>query len=111
MGKVIQPVAGPVSAAAGSRQFPPLPGLKAVRQGQLREGGLRDLHAIYGGLGSGRMVIVGAPGAGKSGAAVLLILAALRHREQVPEDRPLVPVPVMFTLHGWDPNNRPVQDW
>ncbi len=106
------PVAGPVSAAASSRQFRPLPGLKAVRQGQLREGGLPDLHAIYGGLGSGRMVIVGAPGSGKTGAAVLLILAALTHREQVPEkDRPQVPVPVMFTMHGWDPNNQPVQDW
>jgi hypothetical protein len=57
-----QPVAGPVSAAVGSRQFAPLPGLVAVRQGRLREGGLGDLHAVYGGLGSGRMVIVGAPG-------------------------------------------------
>ena len=77
-----QPFAGPVSAAASSRQFLPLPGLAAVRQGQLRKGGLRDLHAVYGGLGSGRMVIVGAPGSGKSGAAVLLILAALGYREQ-----------------------------
>jgi hypothetical protein len=107
-----QPFAGPVSAAAGSRQFPPLPGLAAVRQGQLRKGGLGDLHALYGGLGSGRMVIVGAPGSGKTGAAVLLILAALKHREQVPEkDRQLVPVPVMFTLHGWDPNTKRIQDW
>ncbi len=58
------------------------------------------------------MVIVGAPGSGKSGAAVLLVLAALRHREQVPEeDRPKVPIPVMFTLHGWNPKTRPVGDW
>ena len=107
-----KPIAGPVSAAAGSRQFPPLPGLAAVGQGQLRKGELRDLHAVYGGLGSGRMVIVGAPGSGKTGAAVLLLLAALRHREQVPEkDRPRVPVPVMFTLPGWDPNTQRVQDW
>jgi hypothetical protein len=43
---------------------------------------------------------------------VLLVLAALRHREQVPEkDHTRVPVPVMFTLHGWNPNTRPVQDW
>ena len=43
---------------------------------------------------------------------MLLILAALRHREQVAEaDRPKVPVPVMFTLHGWDPVGQPVQDW
>ena len=60
---------------------------------------------MYGGLGSGRLVIVGGPGSGKSGAAVLLILPALRHRRSVPEEvRPEVPVPVMFTLHGWDPS-------
>jgi hypothetical protein len=107
-----QPVAGPVSAAVGLRRFPPLPGLTPVRQTQLRQGGLGDLHAVYGGLGSGRIVIIGAPGSGKSGAAVLLILAALRHREQVPEKcRPLVPVPVMFTMHGWDPNIQPLGDW
>jgi hypothetical protein len=105
-------IAGPVSAAVNSRQFAPLPGLAAVRQGQLHRGGLRDLHAIYGGLGSGRMVIVGAPGSGKSAAAVLLVLAAVRHREQVPgKDQPRVPVPVMFTVHGWDPNTEQVQDW
>ncbi len=52
-------------------------------QDQLRSGGLRDLHAVYAGLRSGRLVIVGSPGAGKSGAAVLLVLAALRHRNAV----------------------------
>jgi hypothetical protein len=107
-----QPFAGPVSAAAGSRQFPPLPGLHATRRRELQNGQLWDLHAIYGGLGSGRMMIVGTPGSGKSGAAVLLVLAALKHRAQVPEkDRPLMPVPVMFTLHGWDPNTQRVEDW
>ena len=107
-----QPFAGPVSAAADSRQFPPLPGLTAARRRDLHTGQLWDLHAVYGGLGSGRMMIVGTAGSGKSGAAVLLVLAALKHREQVPEkDRPLVPVPVMFTLHGWDPNTQRIEDW
>jgi hypothetical protein len=107
-----RPFAGPVSAAADSRQFPPLPGLTAARRRDLRTGQLWDLHAVYGGLGSGRLMIVGTPGSGKSGAAVLLVLAALRHREQAPEkDRPLVPVPVMFTLHGWDPNTQRIEDW
>jgi hypothetical protein len=107
-----QPVTGPVSAAVGSRQFPPLPGLAAVRQAQVRKGGLGDLHALYGGLGSGRMVIIGAPGSGKTGAAIVLVLDALKHREQVPvKDRPLVPVPVLFTLHGWNPNTERAGDW
>jgi hypothetical protein len=106
------PVAGPSSAAVGSRRFAPLPGLAAVGQQRLRGGRISDLHAVYGGLGSGRLVIAGAPGAGKSGAAVLLVLTALEHREQlVDSDRPRVPVPVMFTLHGWDPRTQRVHDW
>jgi hypothetical protein len=107
-----QAYAGPASAAAGSERFRPLPGLPRVEEGWLQHGQIRELHAVYGGLGSGRLVIVGAPGSGKSGAAVLLVLAALQYREQVSDkDRPLVPVPVMFTLHGWDPNAQPVHDW
>jgi hypothetical protein len=107
-----RPLAGPVSAAVESRRFPPLPGLSPVGTRQLRGGRLRDLHALYGGLGSGRLVIIGEPGSGKTGAAVLLLLAALAHRRDVPPpDRPLVPVPVMFTLQGWDPGTQPVVDW
>ena len=111
-GRPVQPLAGPVSAAADSRQFSPLPGLSRVVERQLKQGGLQDLHAVYGGLGSGRMIIAGAPGSGKSGTAVLLLLAALKHRTQVPpEDRSLVPVPVLFTLHGWNPGTERIQNW
>ena len=107
-----RPLAGPVSAAVESRQFRPLPGLSLAVPRQLRGGRLQDLHAVYGGLGSGRLVIIGEPGSGKTGAAVLLVLAALEHRRQVTsQDRQLVPVPVMFTLHGWDPNTQRVGDW
>ena len=106
------PLAGPAAAAAAARGFGPLPGMTLVTAAQLARGDISDLHRLYAGLGSGRLVIAGAPGAGKSGAAVLLILAALAHREQVAEaDRPRVPVPVMFTLHGWDPIAQPVLDW
>ena len=43
---------------------------------------------------------------------MLLILAALRHRRSVPNEvRPEVPVPVMFTLHGWDPEDSWHRDW
>lgn len=106
------PLAGPVAAAVGSARFPPLPGLAAVGQQRLRAGRIGDLHAVYGGLGSGRLVIAGPAGSGKSGAAVLLVLAALRYRAQLPgADRRLVPVPVLFTLHGWDPRTQPFRDW
>ena len=106
------PVAGPVAAAVASTRFAPLPGLAAAGEQRLQAGQVSELHEVYGGLGSGRLVIAGGPGAGKSSAAVLLILAALRHRRSVPEQvRPGVPVPVMFTLHGWDPGTRRVRDW
>ena len=105
-------VAGPVAAAVGSKRFAPLPGLSPVSRQRLRAGRISDLHAIYGGLGSGRLVIVGPPGSGKSGAAVLLVLAALSHRERTADaERPQVPVPVMLTMHGWDPHTQRVQDW
>jgi hypothetical protein len=86
--------------------------MPAASHQRLRGGRISDLHAVYGGLGSGRLVIIGAPGAGKSGAAVLLVLAALKHRGQVSaEDRQRIPIPVMFTMHGWDPRQQRVHDW
>jgi hypothetical protein len=111
-GRPSRPMAGTGLAATSSQQFPPLPGLAKVADEQLREGQLTDLHSIYGGLGSGRLVVAGPPGSGKSSAAVLLLLAALNHREQVSaKDRRLVPVPVLFTFHGWNPVTERVEDW
>ena len=111
-GRPLAPLAGPAAAAAGSRRFSPLPGVAPTRQPQLARGDLNDLHAVYGGLGSGRLVIAGPPGSGKTGAAILLLLAALRHRALVPEPgRPGVPVPVLVTPGGWDPSSEPVTAW
>jgi hypothetical protein len=106
------PFAGPVAAAVASTRFAPLPGLAATGERRLQAGQVSELHEVYGGLGSGRLVVAGGPGAGKSSAAVLLILAALRYRRNAPEKvRPEVPVPVMFTLHGWDPSTQRARDW
>lgn len=63
-------MAGPVTAAVRSTRFRPLPGLHAVKAPNLRKGNIHDLHAVYGGLGSGRLVIAGAPGSGKSGVVI-----------------------------------------
>ena len=78
------PFTGPVAAAVASARFAPLPGLAAAGEQRLQAGQVSELHEVYGGLGSGRLVIAGGPGSGKSGAAVLLILAAL----QLPAQRP-----------------------
>ncbi len=105
-------LAGPVTAAAASRRFAALPGLAPAREAQLATGQIDDLHAVYGGLRSGRLVIAGAPGSGKTSAAVLLVLAALHHRDRVhAEDRDKVPVPVLFTAQDWDPRREPVTQW
>ena len=100
------------AAAVGSRRFDPLPGLSRVGERQLAAGKIGDLHAVYGGLGSGRLMIAGASGSGKSGAAVLLILDALRYRRHVADaDRPQVPVPVLLTAHSWDPDSQRIEGW
>ncbi|MFG2358420.1 hypothetical protein [Streptomyces sp. NPDC048521] len=99
-------VAGRVSAAVAENPlFPPLPGLTAVTDKQLvASGGIAELHAVYGGLASGRLLLVGPPAVGKTAAAVLLLLHAISYRESAPPDqRARIPVPVLFTLEGWNP--------
>jgi hypothetical protein len=106
------PVAGPVSATTYPR-FDPLPGLTAVSGSELREGDKDALHRIYAGLPSGRLLLIGPPGSGKSAAAILLLLDALRYRAQAtPDEQARIPVPVLFTLQGWDPaGGESVTDW
>ncbi len=106
------PVAGPESAATYPR-FDPLPGLTAVGSGEPRAGAQDALHRIYGGLPSGRLLLIGKPGSGKSTAAILLLLDALRYRAQAtPDEQARIPVPVLFTLHGWHPGRgESVTDW
>jgi hypothetical protein len=100
------------TAAAGPGHFPALPGLPGAGRGRRQDGGPADLLPLYGGLGSGRVVITGAPGSGKTATAVLLVLTVLAYREQVSSrERALVPVPVMFTLSGWDPYTQRIDDW
>ena len=73
------------------------------------------LHdAAYARLRHGRLVLIGGPGAGKTGAMILLLLEALRHRNQVsgPDraDVP-VPVPVWLTLGSWNPTAQGLREW
>lgn len=107
-------VAGRVADATrpGPSSLDPLPGIDPVNAAQLRHGTHRMLHKIYGGLASGRLILVGGPGTGKSAAAILLLLTALRHRKQCePSERTRIPVPILFTLQGWNPDTTSLREW
>ncbi|MFB7784858.1 hypothetical protein ACFC1D_19365 [Streptomyces vinaceus] len=107
---------GAAVAEGSPRRFQPLPGVAPVTEKSLRAGGnLTDLHRVYGGLASGRLMIVGPAAAGKTSAAIVLLRAALHHRT-APERAPYksgIPVPVLLTLDGWAPDDerRDVVDW
>lgn len=109
-------VAGTVAVATSTwthlAPFEPLPGLTRDTASQLRRGTHHDLHRVYGGPGSGRLLLIGDPCTGKSSAAILLLLDALRFRDQAtPADRRCIPVPVLFTMADWDPATTPIEDW
>jgi hypothetical protein len=107
---------GTVEAAVGvfdAPRHPPLPGLSCITPGQLDKGTTRDLFKIYGGLASGRLVLAGTPGAGKSGAMIGLLLAAANHRKAIvdPAVQAKVPVPVLLTADDWSPESELLADW
>jgi hypothetical protein len=59
---------------------------------------------LYGRLGTDFLVVLGAPGSGKSGALLLLLLEALRRRAELPNpQRTATPVPVWVTCGSWNP--------
>jgi hypothetical protein len=77
--------------------------------GEVLDSGLvTRLHdEVYARLQHGRLVLIGGPGAGKTGAMILLLLEALLYREQVPDaERAGVPAPVWLTMGSWDPSEQ-----
>lgn len=66
-----------------------------------------DLVQLYRALDPNwnRLVILGGPGSGKTGAMTLLLLNVLRGR------RPDEPVPVWITLGGWNPEEQTLRDY
>jgi hypothetical protein len=91
---------------------PPLPGVNEPGE-LLGSGVVTRLHdEVYTRLPHGRLIVLGEPGAGKTGAMILLLLAALDHRASLTEDkRPGAPVPVWLSLGGWDPSAKSLDEW
>ncbi|WP_327004546.1 hypothetical protein OHA72_57550 [Dactylosporangium sp. NBC_01737] len=101
-----------VGDGLGIDRLEQLPGTVRLTAEAVQAGGLAQLFAVYAGLGSGRTVVLGAPGSGKSAAAILILLEALRHRRALDADtRARVPVPVLFTPQTWDPHRESLHGW
>ncbi|WP_399083110.1 trypsin-like peptidase domain-containing protein [Streptomyces sp. BBFR2] len=69
------------------------------------DGGLGQIAAVHASLPSGRLVVLGEAGAGKSVLTLRFVLDRLAARE------PGAPVPVLFGLGAWDPSAVPLRDW
>ncbi|MFJ2915699.1 NACHT domain-containing protein [Streptomyces sp. NPDC087228] len=65
----------------------------------------RRLAQGYRRVPTGRLVVLGEPGSGKTVLAAMLNLGLLAERE------PGAPVPVLLTLSGWDPVSESLRDW
>lgn len=68
-------------------------------------GQVQEIADIFAKIPSGRLVILGPAGGGKSVAALRLTLGLLARRS--PSD----PVPVIFTLASWNPRQRSISHW
>jgi hypothetical protein len=117
--EVTPPLAGVSTVPVSGTGPRPLPGLSSAgpspdQPGVLLDAGIvTQLHEeVYSNLPHGRLVLLGGPGAGKTGAMILLLLAALEHRRNMPEaHRGEIPVPVWLTLGGWDPTTQTLHQW
>ncbi|MFF2898615.1 helix-turn-helix domain-containing protein [Streptomyces sp. NPDC057966] len=68
-------------------------------------GGLVDIVEIYRRIPSGRLVVLGRPGSGKS------ILTRRFVLDQLAALEPTEPVPVIFSISGWNPGTQALGDW
>jgi hypothetical protein len=97
-----------VVSGSGPLPFPSV----SERAEVLTQGVLARLHDAYLQLPHGRLVLLGAPGTGKTGALVLLLLAACRYREDLTDhERRRVPVPLLVSLTGWEPDTQDLLSW
>ncbi|HET8660729.1 MAG TPA: NACHT domain-containing protein [Micromonosporaceae bacterium] len=97
-----RPVMPSPAEVVGADRLPPAP----VRVTRLRlAGDLDTVTRTLTRLPSRQLVVIGAPGAGKSTLAILLTLGLLARR------RPTDAVPVLLTMTGWDPDREHLHSW
>jgi hypothetical protein len=85
-------------------RFDPLPGVPAMEWNAPPEGGIDSLYSAYGTAASGRVVVLGEAGSGKSAVAVLTVVKALKDCAKLSDSvSARVPVPVLLTVTGWNP--------
>ncbi|MGH3758344.1 NACHT domain-containing protein [Actinophytocola sp.] len=65
----------------------------------------RQLAGEYRNIRTGRLVVLGEPGSGKTVLAMLLTLGLIAGRT------PTSPVPVLLSASSWDPVRDPLDDW
>ncbi|MFS1298148.1 hypothetical protein ACLWA8_03605 [Streptosporangium longisporum] len=110
-----RPVASRLRVALDDPQrprFTPLPGTRQATAQAVEGGELAGLFDLYAGLGSGRIVVMGHRGTGKSATAILLLLEALDHRVRLPLPQAMsTPVPVLLNACDWDPRRHGLGDW
>ena len=111
-GEVAAPRAEVTRLAAPGGAPLPFPGLDGSAE-LLESGVVTRLHdEVYARLPHGRLILIGGPGAGKTGAMILLLLAALDRRASLDgEQRGKAPVPVWLTLGGWNPVTTSLHQW
>ena len=83
---------------------PPPPGTWATRPDELAGGG-DQLVKVLAQVPTGRLVVLGEPGAGKTMLMVRLVLDLLADRATG------VPVPVLASLASWNPSDQDLHSW
>jgi hypothetical protein len=72
------------------------------------DGQFADILTVFQTIPSGRMVVLGGPGSGKSVLAVHFLLEHLTHRR---DHDPTGPVAVLLSLSSWNPSRTTFRDW
>lgn len=92
-------------AASGAGWLRPVPGRAWAAGPDELAGGGGELAGVLSKVPTGRLVVLGEPGSGKTMLMVRLVLDLLAARA------PGGPVPVLAPLASWDPSAQDLRDW